>query len=197
MKNILVLLIIILSLWSCSKRDVQVPKVGMQGEEKVQNNSAIWMFYNEDGTVDVNEKNRISSTHWFFNIDKKLSLKTILPEVNRLLIRHNEKSPHNTKKMNNYFTYVNSINNQLSFYRIDSINFKLIAKKDLPKISGDTILVNVNSSTLKIPVTEKKAIIQAVFDSDINFQTYLEAKALFSKTLKNNQLSKVEYFINK
>jgi len=195
MKKIFIILSVIIGLISCGKKEIKVPKVKMEGAEEVANNSIIWMFRNEDGSIDVNEKNRISSTNWFFNIDKQLTLKQLIPEVKRLVIKHNEKSPHNTKPMKNYFTYVNSLNNHLSFYQFDSINFNIINKNRLPKFSGDTITVNVNSSTMQIPTVAKNTIIQPIFNSEMNFQEYMETKALFNNVLKGANISKVELIV--
>ena len=193
MKKVFVLLILLVTVLSCNKKEVKVPKVAMQGAEEVANNSVIWMFYGDNGKRDVNEKNRISATNWFFNIDKKLALKEIIPQTNRLLIKHNEKSPHNTKPMKNYFTYVNSLNNHLSFYQFDSIQYKLITDKNTLKFTGDTLLVDVNSSTLNIPTDDEHSVIQPVFDGTMNFQEYLETKALFNKALKKSKVSRIEY----
>jgi hypothetical protein len=191
----MILLVLLVGVFSCSEREIKVPKVAMQGAEEVANHSIIWMFYGVNGRLDVNEKNRISSTNWFFNVDKHLKLYEVIPETNRLLIKHNKKSPHNTEPMNNYFTYVNSLNDHLSFYQIDSINFKIIKKEALPKFQGDTILVDVGISDLQIPTIKDNTIIQAVYNSEMNFQEYLETKALFNKVIKPKNLSTTEYIL--
>ena len=193
MKKVFLLLVILSTIISCNKKEVKVPKVAMQGAEEVANNSVIWMFYGDNGEIDVNEKNRISATNWFFNIDKKLALKEIIPQTNRLLIKHNEKSPHNTKPMKNYFTYVNSLNDHLSFYQFDSIQYKLITDKNKLKFTGDTLLIDVNSSTLNFPTDDEHSVIQPIFDGTMNFQEYLEVKALFNKAFKKSKVSRIEY----
>ncbi len=191
----LILLVLLIGVFSCSEREVKVPRVAMQGAEEVSNHSIIWMFYGVNGRLDVNEKNRISSTNWFFNVDKHLKLYEVIPETNRLLIKHNKKSPHNTEPMNNYFTYVNSLNNHLSFYQFDSIRYKLLDKTKILKPQGDTILVNINSSTLHLPDDKEGIMIQPVFDGEMNFQEYLEIKALFNKVIKPKNLSTTEYIL--
>lgn len=197
MKKIIILLFIISIAFSCNKKEVKVPRVAMQGAEDIYNNSRIWMFYGEDGKLNLNEKNRISSTHWLFNIDKKLALKEFMPELNKLKIKHSEKSPHNTKPMNNYFTYVNSLNDHLSFYQFDSINYKIIDKSKLPKFSSDTLLFEVNSVIKETPEIEKSKIIQTIFDSDLSFQDYLASKAILEKEIGKENISRVEYIISK
>ncbi len=195
MKRVVVFLLIVGSVFSCVDREVKVPRIALNGAEKVADHSVIWMFRNDDGTLDLNEKNRISSTHWFFNIDKKLSLNEMLPEVKRLVIKHNTKSPHNTKKMNNYFTYVNSLNDHLSFYQFDSIVYKEVKENNLPQFLNDTILVTINSIDFKLPEIPKNKKVQMAFNSVISFQNYLEVKALIINRVGEKNIAKVEYII--
>lgn len=194
MKKCILLVIVLATFIACDKKELKVPKVAMQGEEEIQNNTAIWMFYGENGKVEVNEKNRISSTNWFFNIDKKLTLNEVIPEVIRLVSRHNKKSPHNTKSMSNYFTYINSINNHLSFHKFDSINYKILHRNELRQFSGDTLALEVDLSILELPDINKNTIIQPIFNSEITFQKYMEAKALLNKKEKG-KVSNIEYII--
>ena len=181
MKKIIVLVIFVLLLISCNKKEVHLPNIPLNGKEEVQNHSSIWLF-NDNGKLDLNEKNRISSTHWFFNIDKELQLKEILPEVIRLRNKHNEKSPHNTKKMNNYFSYANSLTKKLSFYQFDSINYKLLNSTELPvfKDESDTILIKI----FKVEDYKKlknNKVVQLAFNNSLTFQDYLITKSLVVK----------------
>jgi len=194
MKKI-ILLVILIGVFSCSEREIKVPKVAMQGAEEVANHSIIWMFYGVNGKLDVNEKNRISSTNWFFNVDKHLKLGEVIPEANRLLIKHSEKSPHNTEPMNNYFTYVNSLNNHLSFYQFDSIRYHLLSKNEIPTFSKDTILLTIKDSNIHLSGEVDKTIIQPVFDGNMTFQEYFSAKAQLKKLVIKDYLSRNEYII--
>ena len=177
MKNITFILALFVLL-SCSKKEIQIPKIPLNGKEKIQNHSSIWMFNNE-GKLKLNEKNRISSTHWFFNIDKNLPLLEFLPEVIRLRIKHNEKSPHNTKKMDNYYSYANSLNDKLSFYQFDDIDYQFIKKSKLPtfKSTSDTILIiNIKKEDL-VKIKDKK-VVKLAYSRDLIFQKYLMSKAI-------------------
>lgn len=187
MKQYILLLILLVSIISCAKKQVQVPKVALQGEEEVANHSIIWFFYGENGTLDLNEKNRISSTHWFFNIDKKLTLKELLPEVVRLRDKHNTKSPHNTEPMHNYYSYINKGNNHLSFYAFDSIQYEFVGIAEFPKYGKDTLLLKIKSLPFETPKNEKKTI-QVAYSKNLKFQEYMEAKG----QLANNNISKIE-----
>jgi len=188
-----VLLLVVLSI-SCNKKTVMLPKVALDGEEQIANHSQIWMFYNDkDGSLKLNEKNRISSTHWFFNIDKRLSLKDVIPVAVRLVDKHNNKSPHNTEPMSNYYSYANALNDKLSFYQFDSIRYQFISKNKLPNYSKDTILVKINSSSIKFPELNNDIIIQTAFDANLSFQDYLSAKAEMVNVVDLKQISLIEY----
>ncbi len=188
MKKYLLVLYISILILSCKKKEVKVPLVARQGEEEVANNSAIWFFY-DNGKLDLNEHNRITSTNWFFNIDKKLALKEVIPEVIRLQKKHREKSPHNTKPMKDYFTYVNTLNSHLSFYNFDSITYLIQNKKDIPTTKKDTALVFINSDVIKVP--NNLTVLQLIFDGNSNFQDYLSAKAKLEK--QHKQIASIEY----
>ena len=196
MKKISILLLLLSILISCSKKEVKVPKVAMNGQEEVLNNSAIWMFYNKEGSLDLNENNRISSTNWFFNIDKHLKLKDLMPEVIRLKIKHNKKSPHNTKPMSNYFTYVNSLNNHLSFYPFDSIQYQLIKQDKKPHSSKDTLIVEIQDRNVHLPNQANYKIIQPVFDGEMSFQEYFESVVLLKKIVLPATISSKEYIVD-
>ncbi len=196
MKNIFIILFIGLTIISCNKRKVKVPVVAMNGEEEVTNNSALWFFYDDNGKLDLNEHNRISSTNWFFNVDKRLALKEVMPEIIRLFIKHHEKSPHNTKPMKNYFTYVNSLNDHLSFYQFDSIKYVLIPNKKRPSFIKDTLVVEIKNRNFKIQNnTDSLNVVQPIFYGDMNFQEYLSAKAQLKKRFIKKTISKKEYII--
>lgn len=196
MKKIFLILFIGFTTISCNKKKVKVPVVAMNGKEEVANNSAIWFFYGKNGKLDLNEHNRISSTNWFFNIDKHLPLKEVMPEIIRLFKKHHEKSPHNTKPMKNYFTYVNSLNKHLSFYSFDSIQYIVTSNKKRPAFLTDTLVVDIKNKNFQIPnKTNSVKIIQPVFYGTISFQNYMSAKALLEKRFLKQKISKAEYVI--
>ena len=117
MKNILFLLITFFIL-GCSKKEINIPTLDTPGIQEIQNHSQVWLFFevkNNDTIVDVNRKNTISTTHWIFNIDKKLPLKTIIPSLIDLQDKH-ANSFHSKKGMHNYFSYSDTISKKLSFF---------------------------------------------------------------------------------
>ncbi|MGV6845999.1 MAG: hypothetical protein ACWA42_07735, partial [Lutibacter sp.] len=70
----LIFLLVSISLMSCHKKEIKLPKIAIQGIDSIiYNHSEVWMFYslkNKDTIAQINRKNTISSTHWIYNIDK-------------------------------------------------------------------------------------------------------------------------------
>jgi hypothetical protein len=125
MKKLVLLFVSILSL-SCAKKDVKLPILAEEGIQEIYNHSQVWLFFeskNNDTTAIVNRKNTISSTHWIFNIDKRLPLKAFLPSIIELQHKH-ANSIHSKEGMHNYFSYADTISKKLSFFEFDTIIYK-------------------------------------------------------------------------
>ncbi len=194
MKKSLVLLLFFGSLFfSCKKKQVHLPKVPLNGLENMENHSAIWIFEN-NGKADLNQNNRITSTHWLFHIDKTLPLKEVVPTLKELLIKHNKKSPHKVEGMNNYISYVNSLNDKLSFYSFDSIKYRIIKKDTLPfyGINSDTVMVFIQNPEL-IKVDTNKINIFA-FSENVSLQDYMQVKAKTDSLI--HHISTIEYIFS-
>ncbi len=195
-KKIGFLLLLMVLIISCKKKMVKLAKVPLQGKTEITNHSQIWMFYNDKNKgLDLNEKNRISSTNWLFNIDKRLKLKEVIPAVVALVKKHNKKSPHNTEPMANYYSYANTLNNKLSFYAFDSIRYKFIGVNKLPKFVSDTALITISNATLMIIDSIKQKSIQIAIYENASFEDYLSAKAKINKVLGLKQILNTEYII--
>jgi hypothetical protein len=124
-KNILAILICC-SLIGCVKKEVKLPLLGFKGLMEIHNHSQIWFFFdiqNKDTTVVINRNNTISSTHWIYNIDRRLPLKTIIPSIVSLKEKH-ASGVHSKEGMLNYFSYSDTLSNTLSFLEFDAVNYK-------------------------------------------------------------------------
>lgn len=126
MKKI-VILISLLSLFSCEDKPVLLPQVDHTILAKIEDHSPIYMFFKteqKDTLIDVNRKNSISSTNWIFNIDKRLPLRLVVPEVIKLQAKK-EGSAHKSAASENYFSYSDSIQKQLAFIPFTKLTFTL------------------------------------------------------------------------
>lgn len=81
---------------SCGEeKKILLPKADVTLVKQVDDLSTIDMFFkveNNDTVADVNKSTVISTTNWVFNIDKRLPLKAILPDIIKLQEKKRKKS---------------------------------------------------------------------------------------------------------
>jgi hypothetical protein len=146
MKKI-VILISLLSLFSCEDKPVLLPQVDHTILAKIKDHSPIYMFFKTEGKdtlVDVNRRNSISSTNWVFNIDKRLPLRLVVPELIKLQAKK-EGSAHKSAASENYFSYSDSIQKQLAFIPFTKLTFTLEQQKygvNIYFAKNSTVFVN-------------------------------------------------------
>ena len=124
MKKIVVALLLI-SLFSCGKKEIQLPQLNETVVADVKDHSPIFMFFETNGKdtlIDVNRSNSISSTNWLFNIDKRLPLKLVIPEIQKLQAKK-EKSSHKKECSENYFTYMDKKKKTLAFLPLVDVEY--------------------------------------------------------------------------
>lgn len=211
----------------CAKKEVKIPTLAEKGIQEVQNNSQVWLFFevkNNDTIAIVNRKNTISTTHWIYNIDKRLPLKTIIPSLITLQYKH-ANSMHSEKGMHDYFSYADTISKKLSVLAFDGVTFKtesLLSKNFIEKNSADfinynninlvfnknTIWINdikTNKSNFKdvlIALIElssegKKPMLHLNFNQNLLYQDYLFYKSIIhSIGAKNILINQNEFIFN-
>lgn len=186
MKKIIVALFLI-SLFSCGKKEIQLPQLNETKVVDVKDHSPIYMFFETNGKdtlIDVNRSNSISSTNWLFNIDKRLPLKLVIPEIQKLQVKK-EKSSHKKEGSENYFTYMDSKKKMLAFLSFTNVTYTLknynngisvfFTKKN--KIFVNNILVD--KKDLESYLNNLNNTYQEIafgFDKNLSFQDYIIAK---------------------
>lgn len=189
-------LIIAFLLFSCEKKeDVLLPKSSVSIVKDVQDHSPIYIFFKTEGKdtiADVNRKNSIISTNWLFNIDKRLPLKLVIPEVIKLQEKKRADSAHKNEDAENYYSYADSIGKNLAFLPFTKVYYKT----EKPKSEGLTLFfkknqtVEVNQQVLKKEellnyITSLdfaiKPKMQFCFDKNMSFDAYIQDKILVQK----------------
>ena len=226
MKKILLLLLSI-TILSCSKKEIKVPVLAYEGIQELHNHSQVWMFFeikNNDTIAVLNRKNTISTTHWIYNIDKKLPLKAIIPLIKKLTYKH-ANGVHSKEGMYNYFSYSDTISKKLSFIKFDDIEYKtdsLLSKhyikenaKDYSNFNNINITINTNNNWINDGKFEKKdfkklltefinfsaegkqTMLHINYNQNISYQKYLQNTALF-KSISNEAIliSPIEFIFN-
>ena len=139
MKHVLYLALLF-SIISCGKKDLKLPQLHIKAVNEVYNNSAVWVFYTLDGKdtlATLNRNNSISTTHWLFNIDRRLQLKQIYKPLSTMLAKRQDKSsPHHVDGMLNYFTFADTIDKRNKFLPLTtkSITYKNPNLKDTASV---------------------------------------------------------------
>ena len=124
MKQLFALILIILS-FSCTEKSVQLPETINKDITEVLDVSPVYMFYNEEnGSLEFNRKNIISTTNWLVNIDKRLTLKQILPHLQYLQDKRHSNGMHKNENARNYFTCNNTDLKNLSFIEFTDVVYQ-------------------------------------------------------------------------
>ena len=183
--RIILLFTLSISLLSCNNKKVKLPAIGVRGiQDTIYNNSAIWIFYKLNGNdtiAELNRKNKIANTHWIFNIDKRLSLKHIMPHIQKMQEKKTAPSPHDNGEITHlYYSYVDTVANKLSMVLFDSIHYNTNTEFKLDttfknykqlKIEYSKTKLSVNNNS--ISMSNLNSYIKKSFDS-IPLQIYLD-----------------------
>ncbi|MDF1518423.1 MAG: hypothetical protein RQ864_05510 [Lutibacter sp.] len=160
----------------CAKKELKIPILAEKGIQEIQNHSQVWLFFevkNNDTVAVVNRKNTISTTHWIYNIDKRLPLKVIIPAIINLQNKH-ANSMHSEKGMFDYFSYSDTISKKLSFLKFDGVTFKTIDVLSKNFLEENAVN-NPNSNNIQLVFNQNKVLINAVETNQSNFKNELTA----------------------
>lgn len=188
------IIIVFLFLFSCgNKEDILLPKAYHTIVGDVQDHSPIYIFFrtkDNDTIAELNRKNSIISTNWILNIDKRLPLKLVIPEVIKLQTKKREEVAHKNELAENYYAYADSIGKNMAFIPFTNVYYKM--EKPLNeglifyfKKGSDSVLVN--STNIKITEIlnymnrlkfEVSPTIVLAFDKNMSFQEYVSTKVI-------------------
>ena len=126
MKGI-VLLGLLFLLSSCQNKEVILPQANETVVADVKDYSPIYFFFKteeKDTLIEVNNNKSISSTNWFFNIDKRLPLRKVILEIKRLQAKKTS-SINKSVTSENYFTYTDTVKKTMAFFPFTKVKYKL------------------------------------------------------------------------
>lgn len=210
----LILFLASISLSGCQKKQVQLPLIDMPGISEIQNHSSIWIFMqsnNGETSAKLNKNNKITNTHWIFNIDRRLTMAQVIPLLEEMQENRNKDSMHKKEGMKNYFSYADTETETISLIPFDQTAFitETLNKENLAaepctvilEIWGDRIKINDEIIPLDLLLsdlknknscgTEEMTKILLTYDSQTSYQDYLKAKTFL--TLSEIDCSSDEY----
>jgi hypothetical protein len=223
-----IFLLIVFTIISCTEKEVQLAEVASAEVKTVLDFSPIYVFYDttkSDSTV-LNSNNSIGNTHWVVHIDKRLSLKQVLPHIKKLQAKRKGDSPHKKEGFTNLFSVSDTTAQTLRFIDFTSVEysknneFSKFYIKDHPEKYKDIFpftinfnredVITVNGNLVEreefkafiqdyVPfVTEgKNALLYANFDEHLSFQQYITNLQLVKEAVSNKiQLAPLQFVYN-
>ena len=126
MKGVVVLVLLFL-LSSCQNKEVILPQSNETVVADVKDYSPIYFFFKteeKDTLIEVNSNKSISSTNWFFNIDKRLPLRKVILEIKKLQAKKTS-NINKSVTSENYFTYTDTVKKTMAFFPFTKVKYKL------------------------------------------------------------------------
>jgi hypothetical protein len=188
--------IVLLLVVSCgNKEDILLPKTDKSIVKEVVDLSPIYIFFrvkDKDTLAEVNRKSSIITTNWILNIDKRLPLRLVIPEVMKLQQKKREEKEHRNEKAENYYSYADSIGKNLAFLPFTKVYYKMEKPfssvpsicffKDIIKV-GDVIVAKEKLQDYLNTIFSKNDIPYILcFDKNSSFDSYIQNK-IFIKSL--------------
>ena len=216
MKNIVLLIAISLVL-SCGKdKVVLLPEISHSDISDLKDVSAAYIFYDEtkQDSTELNRRNLISTTNWLINVDKRLTLKQVIPHI-KFLQDKKGNSSHKNENARNYFTCNDTSKKNLGFIEFTDVIYDTEQQQFLMEVK-DTLLIkpitfNLNGAIFILnpsaePYLKKSSkyqliddlkmldsighIISLRFNENISFQDYITYKSIvLNANLKYAQIS--------
>jgi hypothetical protein len=180
---------------SCGNKEaILLPKSNVTIVSDVKDHSPIYIFFRtkgKDTLAEVNRKNSITSTNWILNIDKRLPLRLVIPEVMKLQEKKRN-SAHKNEASENYYSYADSIGKNMAFLPFTKVYYKMgkpkssfivfFSKKN--KIFVDGILGSREELKQFLnSFKDKTKMIRFGFDEDMSYETYLQNE-IFIQSIK-------------
>lgn len=200
------MLIFLFIFFSCgNKKDILLPKSNVTLVKDIQDHSPIYIFFKingKDTVADVNRKNSIITTNWILNIDKRLPLRLVIPEVMKLQQKKREEKAHKNEEALNYYSYADSIGKNMAFIPFTEVYYKMGKPK-----SGTVVFFNKNNEIWVNDLAIKRAYFNAffknvkinsdtirfAFDTNMSYGMYIQNKILMESLEK--QSDSIEEFI--
>ena len=201
MKKILIALSVIVLL-GCSDKSVLLPEVQNATITEITDVSPAYIFYDETkpDSLELNKGNLIISTNWLVNVDKRLTLKQVIPSIIELQEKKRNSS-HKNESARNYYTCNDTSIKNLGFIdftdvvyiqggnEFDEKGFKLLFGESGSILihfpnnnngifsSSDNLVKEINSL-----ISDSKTVntFVLVFNENISFQEYINLKSILS-----------------
>ncbi|WP_413998496.1 hypothetical protein ACMDB5_11995 [Flavobacterium sp. W1B] len=205
-------LFIVFLLVSCgNKEDILLPKSNKTVVSDVVDHSPIYMFFRANGKdtlTEVNRKNSIITTNWILNIDKRLPLRIVIPEVMKLQDKKRKEKAHKNEKAENYYAYADSIGKNMAFIPFTKVHYKMEKPfsenpvvyfyKDKIKVNDVVVAKAELQQYLNNIFSENDIPMFLCFDKNSSYESYIQNKIFIQSlifTKKGMQFDENQEFV--
>ena len=195
-------ILIICLLFSCGKKeDVLLPKSNISIVKDVQDHSPIYIFFKKEGKdtiADLNRKSAIISTNWILNIDKRLPLKVVIPQVIKMQEKKRNEKMHQNEESENYYSYADSIGKNLAFLPFTKVfykmekprreNFVVYFRKGKKQVFMGNKEIQISNILKYFYSIKFQSVPDLVFffDKNMSYEEYIQYKILLQKDVTYN-----------
>lgn len=183
-----ILVFIFAFVMSCgSDKIIELPEIKYSNITEITDISPAYIFYDETqpDSLELNRKNLISTTNWVVNIDKRLTLGQVIPQIQFLQNKKNNSS-HKNEAAKNYFTCNNTSIKNLGFIEFTGVNYHLEKKKqeeEMMNLENQIKIFAPKLNTLQIKTSLDSSLVVTTIDKLFNELNTLSAKKPFELTL--------------
>ncbi|MDO5969989.1 hypothetical protein Q4Q35_09215 [Flavivirga aquimarina] len=212
----------LLIILSCGKEKViQLPEISHSKITEINDVSPAYLFYDETkpDSIELNRKNLISTTNWLVNVDKRLTLKQVIPHI-KYLQDKKLNSSHKNKAAKNYFTCNDTSKKNLGFIEFTDVvyhqkeglnvdsdlnhnNLLVFSLDSITIVTHDNKIFNAEKESViitlrdSLTLSNKKDIFYCSFEKKLTFQDYITFKSELSDlNLKDVLIADDEFIFN-
>ena len=224
MKKLLIALNLLVLFGCVNKKSVLLPEIQNATITEITDVSPAYIFYDKTkpDSLELNKGNLIISTNWLVNVDKRLTLKQVIPSIIKLQDKKRNSS-HKKESARNYYSC-----NDVSIKNLGFIDFTDViylvnneeVRKDIKNnydflVTGpENGLMSINLEIDNLHKNYKIDEIESVFKQgflaeienktisftfiqELTFQDYITFKSKLSQlNLENTIINNEEYIIN-
>jgi len=166
-----------------SDKVILLPEVQQANVHEVLDISPAYLFYDSTAVngVELNRKNLIISTNWLVNVDKRLTLKQLIPEIQFLQNKKRSSELHKNEDAKNYYSCNDTSIKNLGFIEFTDVYYHTkdsvaSSKKAIDNLKANSINIQIESLKLiKLTDSEQTRNLQELV-SDLQTDSLFNSK---------------------
>lgn len=199
MKKIVLIALVFLGLVSCSKKEMRLSRYHASIVSEITDHSPIYLTKDQDSnTILVNRTNAVGGTNWVFSIERDLSAKLVLEEVQKLKDKKYADKAHSDDK-EVFFSYADTLHKNLAFFPFQYIDYQF----KRPETTKNVLYINGSNDLFLedeqvqweelVERTSSLAIVHLCYSATLSFEEYLQNRIRIEQNdILNQKLDSIE-----